>query len=215
MDEIVKAPKPIDTIVNEGESRAFIPYFELGDGYENVPIYLRPALHYYAARMGFQPNCNKVYAHVPWMADHMIALNNSIMRDDRNELSEHFKYKLALSVARTHECEYCTSHHSGTLKRRWEYEDSDLETLLHADEPSDEAEAVAIEYANMASLDPNGVSDDLRARLAEHFNPQQVMEIVLCVGFWGMYAAMHAAMKLPIEEPMKGNEQWMHTKPKN
>jgi hypothetical protein len=29
---------------------------------------------------------------------------------------------------------------------------------------------------------------------------------VLCVGFWGMYAAMHTAMALPIEDPMQGNE---------
>lgn len=211
----VKAPRPVDKVLNEGESQAFIPYFDMGENFENVPIYVRPDYAYYAARMGFSPNCNKLYAHVPWMAEHMIALNNSIMRDDRNGLSEHFKYKLALSVARTHECEYCTSHHSGTLQRRWEYSEDDIESLLHADEPDSEAEAVAIEYANMASLDPHGVSDDLRARLAQHFTPQQVMEIVLCVGFWGMYSAMHAAMALPIEDPMKGNEKWISTKPKD
>ena len=209
-----KAPKPIDTVAPEGDSTAFIPYFDLGDSYENVPIYLRADLHYYAARMGFQPNCNKLYAHVPWMADHMIRLNNSIMRDDRNSLPEHFKYKIALSVARTHECEYCTSHHASTLQRRWEYGEDDVENLLTGDAITDEAEAAALDYANMASLDPNGVTDEQRAKLAEHFNPQQVMEIVLTVGFWGMYAALHAAMNLPIEDPMKGAEKWVATKPK-
>lgn len=211
----VNGPKIIDDVKDEGESSAFLPYPDLGENFENVPIYLRPDVSYYAQRMGFFPNCNKLYMYVPWITEHMFAFNNAIMRDERNAISEHLKYKIAVSVARTHECEYCTSHHAGTLKRRWNYSDDQLEGVLHADEPDNEAEAVAIEYANIASLDPHGVDADLRARLAAHFTPQQVMEIVLCVGFWGMYAALHAAMDLPIEQPVAGLEKWVGTKPKS
>jgi len=55
-----KAPKIIDTVVEEGESTAFIPYPDLGESFENVPVYLRPDLFYYSARMGFKLNCNKL-----------------------------------------------------------------------------------------------------------------------------------------------------------
>ena len=209
-----KAPRIVDTVVEEGESEAFIPYPDPGESFENVPIHLRPDLFYYSARMGFKLNCNKVYLHVPWIAEHLFRLNNAVMRDERNDLSEHLKYRIALSVSRTNECPYCVSHHVGTLKRRWEYEDGDLRTLLHQTEPADEREAVAMEFATQASLDPAGVTDELRARLAGHFTPQEVMEIVALVGFWKMYNLMHAAMALPIEDPMAGLEKWMHVQPK-
>ncbi|MDD9821782.1 MAG: carboxymuconolactone decarboxylase family protein [Gammaproteobacteria bacterium] len=209
-----KAPKIIDTVVEEGESTAFIPYPDLGESFENVPVYLRPDLFYYSARMGFKLNCNKLYMHVPWIAQHMIHLNNAIMRDERNNLSEHLKYRIALAVSRTNECPYCVSHHAGTLKRRWEYEDDDLENLLHLDPPTDEREAAAMEFATQASLDSAGVTDELRAKLAEHFSPQEVMEIVILVGFWKMYNLMHAAMAVPIEDPMAGLEKWMDVQPK-
>ena len=40
------------------------------------------------------------------------------------------------------------------------------------------------------------------------------MEIVVLIGFRKMYNLMHAAMALPIEDPMAGLEQWMHVQPK-
>jgi hypothetical protein len=54
---------------------------------------------YYQARMGFLPNAIKLYLQTPWIGEHLFRLNNGIMRDERNSLSEHLKYRLAL-VAR-------------------------------------------------------------------------------------------------------------------
>jgi AhpD family alkylhydroperoxidase len=206
------APKVTDEIVDEGASEAFIPYPDLGANLANVPIYIRPDAFYYAARMGFFPNCNKLYLHVPWIAEHMWNLNQSIMRDERNSLDEHFKYRLAMIVSRSNECPYCTAHHAGTLKRRWEYDDTELTELLQLDHPQDEREAVAFEYVLQASLDPAGVTTELRARLAALFTPQEVMEIVVHVGFWKMYNAMHLAMALPIENPVLHLDQWVQVK---
>ena len=208
-------PKIVDKILEEGESDAFIPYPDLGENLENVPVHIRPDAYYYAARMGFFPNCNKVYLHVPWIAEHMWNLNQTLMRDERNALSEHFKYRLAMIISRTNQCHYCTAHHAGTLQRRWEYDDNELSCLLHLDEPQDEREEVAFEYATQASIDPTAVSDELRVRLAAKFNPQEVMEIVITVGFWKMYNSMHEAMKLPIEEPVLGLDKWMEVQPAN
>ena len=207
------SPKIIDQVVDEGESQAFIPYPNLGENFENAPIYLRADLFYYSARMGFMPNCNKIYMHVPWIAQPLFHLNNAIMRDERNSLSEHLKYRIALAVSRTNECPYCVSHHAGTLQRRWQYDDGEVQNLLHLDQPTDEREAVAMEFATQASLDAGGVDDELRTKLAAAFTPQEVMEIVTLIGFWKMYNMMHAAMALPIEEPVAGLEAWMHVQP--
>ena len=198
----------MDTVVNEGNAQAFIPYFDMGENLENVPIHVRADVFYYSARMGFLPNCNKLYLHTPWIAEPMFKMNNMLMRDERNALDEHFKYRMAMLISRTNECEYCTAHHAGTLKRRWEYEDNDLKDVLDL-EPKNEREAVAFEFVQTASLDPEAVDDEARAKLAEHFNPQEVMEIVLTVGFWKMYNTMHAVMALPLETPMEPHNNWV------
>ena len=130
------------------------------------------------------------------------------MRDERNGLSEHFKYRLALVASHENNCPYCVSHHACTLMRRWGYNDEGLENVLADAPPADEREAVAIEFVRQASRDAGSVTDELRARLAEHFTPQEVMEIVLVMGFWKMYNVMHVAMALPIEDPVIQYRRW-------
>ncbi len=208
------SPNPITReLMQEGEQAAFIPYPPIGEHLEHVPIHIRPELHYYMHRMGFLPHTLKLYLHVPWIAEFLFRLNNAVMRDERNSLSEHFKYRLSFIASRDNQCKYCTAHTVLVLKRRWGYAEDGLEEILRLDEPTDEREAVAREFVHQASLDPKGVSDELRARLAEHFTPQEVMEIVLVVGFWKMYNTMHTIMGAPLEDPVLPYENWVEVQP--
>ena len=202
-------PKPIDAVREEGPSDAFIPYPPIGENLEHVPIHIRPEVFYYRARMAFLPNAIKLYLHTPWIADPMIRMNNSLMRDERNSLSEELKYRLAFVASRVNDCTYCTTHHACTLQRRWKYQDDQLASTLNPETPRDEREAVAMEFVRQASQDAAGVTSDLRARLARHFTPQEVMEIVLLTGFWKMYNLMHIAMDVPIEDPVLGYTEWV------
>jgi uncharacterized peroxidase-related enzyme len=208
------APIPITTdIVDEGSAEAFIPYPPIGDSLEHVPIDVRPEVHYYISRMAFLPNAIKLYLHNPWSAEHLIKLNNAVMRSEEGSLSEEFKYRLALIASRDNECTYCTAHHAKTLQRRWQYSEDDLRGVLTLDEPADEREAAAFEFAHQMSLDAVGVTDEMRQRLAEHFTPSEVMEIVLVVGFWKMYNTMHTALGVPLEDPVLEDARWVEVAP--
>ena len=132
------------------------------------------------------------------------------MRDERNGLDEHLKYRLSLVASQVNGCTYCTAHHACTLQRRWGYGDRQLAETLDPDGPRDEREAVAMEFVRQASADSAAVPDELRARLAAHFSPQEVMEVVLVVGFWKMYNTMHNAMNLPLEDPALGYKDWVN-----
>lgn len=204
------SPKPIDTVVDEGQSEAFIPYPPIGKNLEHVPVHVRPDVYYYRARMAFLPNAIKLYLHVPWIGEHLFRFNNALMRDERNSLGEHFKYRLSMLASQVNGCAYCTAHHACTLERRWGYNHQQLAETLNPDAPHDEREAVAMEFVRQASLDSTGVSDELRARLTSHFSPQEVMEIVLVIGFWKMYNTMHNAMNLPIEDPVLEYTDWVN-----
>lgn len=214
MTTATDSPQPVTKeILDEGTAEAFIPYPPIGESLEHVPIHVRPDLYYYISRMGFLPNTLKLYLHTPWVAEYLFRLNNAVMRDERNSLSEHFKYRLSLVASRDNECRYCTAHHVLTLKRRWGYNDDEVQRVLALDQPADEREAVAMEFVHQASLDPTGVTDELRRRLAEHFTPQEVMEIVLVVGFWKMYNTMHTAMGAPLEDPVLSFGDWVNVHP--
>lgn len=206
------SPTPITERMDEGTAEAFLPYPPIGDKLEHVPIHVRPELFYYIARMGFLPNTLKLYLHIPWVAEFLFRLNNAVMRDERNALSEHFKYRLSFVASRDNECTYCTAHHALTLKRRWDYDDDQLGMVLDL-EPEDEREAVAMEFVHQASLDPIGVTEEMRSRLAEHFSAQEVMEIVLVIGFWKMYNTMHTAMGAPLENPVVEYRDWVKRGP--
>jgi len=207
------SPNPVQATVSEGESKAFVPYPEIGEHLEHVPIHVRPDVHYYVARMGFLPNTVKLYLHVPWAAEFLFRLNNAIMRDERSSLSERFKYRLSMIASRDNECTYCTAHHVGILTNRFGYEEDEVERILRLEDAEDEREAVAVEFVHQASLDPVGVTDELRSRLAQQFTPQEVMEIVLVVGFWKMYNTMHSAMDAPIEDPVSQYSRWVGVEP--
>ncbi len=99
------------------------------------------------------------------------------------------------------------------MKRRWGYGERDLLDLLHL-EPTDERERVAFEFVHQATLHPKGVTGDLRRRLAAAFTPQEVMEIVLVVGFWKMYNTMHTAMGMPLEDPVAAEAKWVEVGPR-
>src|SRR6266481_3782476 len=103
------SPVPVAReIAKEGESHAFLPYPKLGENLEHVPIHVRPDVAYYIQGMGFLPNAIKLYLHVPWIAEHLFNINNAIMRDERNSLNEHFKYRLSFLASRENGCAYCT-----------------------------------------------------------------------------------------------------------
>jgi AhpD family alkylhydroperoxidase len=203
MESRIDSPKPVaDRLLDEGDTPAFLPYAPIGEQLEHVPVAIRPDVHYYRARFGFLPNCVRLYLHVPWVAEWVVRLNNAVMRDERNSLSEHLKYRLSFIASRDNGCPYCTSHHVYVLSGRWGYDDERIEKVLRLEDVADEREAVAQEFVHLASLDPAGVSDELRSKLAEHFTPPEVMEIVFLVGFWKMYNTIHASMAIPLEDPV-------------
>ena len=75
--------------------------------------------------------------------------------------------------------------------------------------PKTLAKEVAREFVREARGGDAGVTDEVRARLARDFSPQEVMEIVLGAGFWKMYNMMHVAMAVPIEDPVQEYKRWV------
>ncbi len=77
----------------------------------------------------------------------------------------------------------------------WEYRTSGL---------FNEAERVALDFAIAAASQPNDVTDELFARMLEHWTEGQVVEITALIAHFGFMNRWNDTMATPLEdEPIK------------
>ena len=63
-----------------------------------------------------------------------------------------------------------------------------------------EAERVAIEFTVAASSQPNAVTDELFARMREHWSEDQIVEIADVIALFGFLNRWNDTMATPLEE---------------
>ncbi len=73
----------------------------------------------------------------------------------------------------------------------WEYRASPLYT---------EAERVALDFTIAAASQPNDVTDELFAKLREHWSENQIVEIVGVIALFGFLNRWNDTMATPLEE---------------
>lgn len=189
------------------EAGYFLPMVDTAD----APDDLRQLLEGYAKRMGFMPNALRLYLHRPHIQSAIIALNNAVMRHSANELSEEFKYRMSFIISRDHGCRYCCAHHAYVLRQRWKLDDDDLEGILLLADPRDERERVAWDFAHAAARGPENVTAAHHRELAEHFSPNEIVEIACTLGFWAFYNRIHSSLAVPLEDILADESHWVDT----
>ena len=73
----------------------------------------------------------------------------------------------------------------------------------------DERERAIVDYGCQLARDPNGVSDDLHARLAAHFNPEQIVSLTAFGGLMVATNLFNNALRVDLDDYLapyrKGN----------
>ncbi|HWI15179.1 MAG TPA: hypothetical protein VNT02_13040 [Burkholderiales bacterium] len=80
----------------------------------------------------------------------------------------------------------------------WDYRTSNLYS---------EAERVAIEFAIAAASQPNDVTDELFARMREHWDDGQIVEITALVSYFGFMNRFNDTMATPLEDEPAGEAE--------
>ena len=87
------------------------------------------------------------------------------------------------------------------LEAVWEYRTSPLYT---------EAERVALDFALAAAAQPNAVTDELFARMKQHWSETQIAEIVGVIALFGWLNRFNDTMATPLEEePIEVGEKFL------
>ncbi len=153
-----------------------------------------------AACGGFVPNAMLIMQRRPKILHAFAQMAGSVSDPETSEVDAGFKRLIALVASHAGGCRYCMSHNAAIargsgigdakLEAVWEYGRSPLYT---------EAERIALDVALAAGGVPNAVTDEMFARLREHWSDGQIVEIVAMIALFGFLNRWNDTFATPIE----------------
>lgn len=151
--------------------------------------------------LGFVPNSLLIMQRRPEITAAFSALGSAIWGGSGNTIDRGFKRLIAHVASRAAGCQYCMAHTAGAALRSgieedrvaaiWDYQTSPLFSP---------AERVALDVAACAAQVPNSVTDDMFAKLREHWSDDEVVEIVATIALFGFLNRWNDTLATPLEE---------------
>jgi uncharacterized peroxidase-related enzyme len=154
--------------------------------------------HYQATR-GFVPNSILTMQRRPNIARAFMALNQAVLYE--GTVTEELKMLVSLIASQAAGCKYCQAHmanlasiyhaSSDKIAAVWEYQSSSLFS---------DAERAALNLAFKASIVPNEADDADFTELKQHFDDDQIVEIVASIALFGYLNRWNDTMATDLEE---------------
>lgn len=164
---------------------------------ESLPQY-EDTFRMVEAALGVLPNSTLTMARRPEIMEAFAQLNAVVMAE--GTVSGVLKQLVATVVSAAAGCAYCQAHTSHVAEQRgaegrklaavWEFEVSPLFT---------EGERAALRVARGAGVTPNAVADEDMRQLREHFDDDQIVEIVAVIANFGFLNRWNDTMATQLE----------------
>ena len=160
--------------------------------------------------LGFCPNSVLTMQRRPAIAKAFINLNTAVM-ENHGRVTSSLKRLIGYVASRVAGCNYCQAH---TIRAAERY-GAESEKLANVWEfrthPAfSEAERVALDFAVAASTIPNDVDDELQARLHEHWDEGEIVEILGVIALFGFLNRWNDSMATSLENPAAASaEEWL------
>ncbi|WP_164700022.1 carboxymuconolactone decarboxylase family protein [Modestobacter sp. KNN46-3] len=164
---------------------------------ESLPQY-EDTFRLVEAALGVLPNSTLTMARRPEIMEAFARLNAVVMAE--GTVGGVLKQLIATVVSGAAGCAYCQAHTSHVAEQRgadvaklaavWEFEVSPLFT---------EGERAALRVARGAGVTPSAVTDEDMRRLRDHFDDDQVVEIVAVIANFGFLNRWNDTMATQLE----------------
>ena len=132
----------------------------------------------------------------PWVFATLALLYGALDRK-KSPLSPVLRSLLTVRVSQINHCEFCVDINSATLVKRGVPEDK-IEALREWRESPlfDQTERVALEYAEAVTHTDLHVDNELMARLKQHFNDDEVVELTGLIAFQNLSSKFNGALNV-------------------
>ena len=158
-----------------------------------------PLLEAVEKSMGFVPNSLLTMAHRPEILRAFTALAGSVLGPGR--LSRELKQLVAFVSSNASGCRYCQAHTSHAALSAGAAKDKIEAAFDYATSPLfSDAERSALALAQAAGLVPNQATDKHFAALREHYDEEEIVELVAVISLFGWLNRWNDTLATTLEE---------------
>ena len=171
---------------------------------------LQESFGQYAKLLGYVPNSVLIMQHKPKMVKALALLAQSVW-DPASKVPLGFKRLVAYMASRKHGCNYSMAH-AAEAAHRAGIDDAKLDAVIDYRSSAlyNKAERVALEFAEAAASQPNAVTDELMARLKQHWSEEQIVEFAGAVSLNGFLNRWNDTIAPALEaEPIEFGEHYL------
>jgi len=156
---------------------------------------------FYEETLGFTPNSLFTMMHRPRIASAFLEMNQAVM-ENKGRVTSALKRLLAYISSRTAGCRYCEAHAIRAAERYGSEKDKLNNIWDYKTYPAfSEAERAVFDFAIASSSVPNAVNDEISARLHQHWDDGEIVEILGVVALFGYLNRWNDSMGTHLEEP--------------
>lgn len=150
---------------------------------------------------GFIPNAMLIMQRKPKILRAFVQMTRAISDPETSEVAAGFKRLIAHVTSRAAGCSYCAAHTAGSARIAG-IDDAKLAAVCeYCTSPLyTEAERIALDVALAAGGVPNGVTDEMFAKLREHWSDDQIVEIVAVIAQFGFLNRWNDTLATPLED---------------
>jgi len=172
-------------------------------------------VQFFKGPLGVIPNSVRTMARRPAIAKAFTDLNIAVMKCE-GAVTPEFKRIIGYVTSYVSGCRYCQAHTILGSQRFGSSEDrlNDVWNFAASIHFTD-AEKAALAFAHAAALVPNAVTDEIGEKLHEHWEEDDIVEIMAVIALFGYLNRWNDSMgsaleELPIEagEKYLGNTDW-------
>ena len=160
---------------------------------------LKSHFDFFLGTLGFTPNSVLTMQRRPRLVQAFAQLNAAVM-DPAGEVELGFRRLIGHLASKASGCLYCQAH---TLLGAQNFGVSAAklaDVWVYGSSPHySEKERVALDFALAAAAQPNAVTDELFARLSQHWSEGQIVEILGVVAMFGFLNRWNDSMATPLE----------------
>jgi uncharacterized peroxidase-related enzyme len=172
-------------------------------------------VQFFKGPLGVIPNSVRTMARRPGIAKAFTDMNIAVMKCE-GAVTPEFKRIIGYVTSYVSGCRYCQAHTILGSQRFGSSEERLNDVWNFAASPHfTDAEKAALAFAHAAALVPNSVTDEIGAKLREHWEDDDIVEIMAVIALFGYLNRWNDSMgsaleELPIEagEKYLGNTDW-------
>ena len=150
--------------------------------------------------LGFCPNSVLTMQRRPAISKAFINLNKAVMANE-GRVTSALKRMIAWVSSNSTGCRYCQAH-AIRAAERYGAEQEQLDNIWeYRTHPAfNEAERAALDFSLQASQVPNGVDEEIKRRLYEHWDEGEIVEMLGVISLFGYLNRWNDSMGTSIED---------------